>query len=114
MHKAIRSVLRFIIRHKKLNAFFSKYDWFRRLIYEEAQAVIGNRPWNWPLIRCILQTIGDIMDRDEIEILFEVLDLYRTICNVTGAENKIDKTMIEDTLARLKCGEYEIRRNPEY
>lgn len=46
MHKAIRSVLRFIIRHKKLDAFFSKYDWFRRLIYEEAQAVIGNRPWN--------------------------------------------------------------------
>lgn len=54
------------------------------------------------------------MNRDEIEILFEVLDLYRTICEATGAENKIDKTMIGDTLARLKCGEYEIRTNPEY
>lgn len=45
MHKAIRSVLRFIIRHKRLDAFFGKYNWFRKLIYEEAQAVIGNRPW---------------------------------------------------------------------
>jgi len=46
MHEAIRSILRFIIRHKRLDAFFSKCDWFKKLIYEEAQAVIGNRPWN--------------------------------------------------------------------
>ena len=45
LHKVIRSVLRFIIRHRRLDVFFSKYDWFNKLIYEEAQAVIGNRPW---------------------------------------------------------------------
>ena len=45
MHKRIRSILRFIIRHKRLDAFFSKHSWFKKLLYEEAQAVIGNRPW---------------------------------------------------------------------
>lgn len=46
MHKVIRSVLRFIILHKRLYAFFTKYSWFNKLVYEEAQALIGNRPWN--------------------------------------------------------------------
>ena len=45
MHKIIRSILRFIIKHKKLERFFSKFKWFNHLVYEEAQAVIGNRPW---------------------------------------------------------------------
>lgn len=44
MNKLIRSILRFIICHKRLDAFFSKYDWFNKLVYEEAQALIGNRP----------------------------------------------------------------------
>lgn len=45
MHRFIRSILRFIIRHKRINHIFSKWKWFNHLCYEEAQAVIGNRPW---------------------------------------------------------------------
>ena len=45
LHRFIRSILRFIIRHKKINRVFSKWKWFNHLCYEEAQAVIGNRPW---------------------------------------------------------------------
>lgn len=45
MHRTIRCVLRFIINHKRLNKLFSKKKWFNKLCYEEAQAVIGNRPW---------------------------------------------------------------------
>lgn len=46
MHRQIRNVLRFIIRHKRLHNIFGKWNWFNNLCYEEAQAVIGNRPWN--------------------------------------------------------------------
>jgi len=45
MHKMIRAVLRFIIRHKKLCSIFNRWKWFNDLIYEEAQATIGNRSW---------------------------------------------------------------------
>lgn len=45
MHKIIRNILRFIIKHKRLNIVFSKWKWFNHLCYEEAQAVIGNRTW---------------------------------------------------------------------
>lgn len=45
MHKYIRGILRFIIQHKKIDRIFSKWKWFRTLCYEEAQAIIGNRPW---------------------------------------------------------------------
>lgn len=45
MHKIIREILRFIIRHRKLNKVFSKFDWFNYICHEEAQAIIGNRPW---------------------------------------------------------------------
>lgn len=45
MHRFIRTVLRFIIRHNRIDRVFSKWKWFNHLRYEEAQAVIGNRPW---------------------------------------------------------------------
>lgn len=45
-HKTIRSILRFIIQHKRLNNLLSKWKWFNNLCYEEAQAVIGNRQWS--------------------------------------------------------------------
>jgi len=54
------------------------------------------------------------MTNDEIEILEDILCLYRTICQEIEAECKLDRTMICDTLARLKTGEYEIRNNPNY
>lgn len=46
MHKFIRIILRFIIDHKKLCRIFDRWKWFNNLCYEEAQAVIGNRPWS--------------------------------------------------------------------
>ncbi len=45
MHKAIRAVLRSIIKHKRICKIFEQWKWFNHLCYEEAQAVIGNRPW---------------------------------------------------------------------
>jgi len=42
MHRFIRRILRYIIRHKRLNKIFSRWKWFNRVCYEEAQAVIGN------------------------------------------------------------------------
>ncbi len=45
MHRFIRNILRFIIRHKRINQTFSQWKWFNHLCYEEAQAVIGNRAW---------------------------------------------------------------------
>ena len=45
MHKFIRSALRYVVNHKRLDRFFSRYKWFNHIVYEEAQAVIGNRPW---------------------------------------------------------------------
>lgn len=46
MHRFIRNILWFIIRHKRIDRVFSKWKWFNHLVYEEAQAIIGNRPWN--------------------------------------------------------------------
>ena len=43
IHKIIRSVLRFIINHKRLHKVFEKYKWFNELVYDEAQRIIGNR-----------------------------------------------------------------------
>ena len=43
MHKVIRKILRFIIRHNKLYKIFIKRKWFKNLIYEEAQIILGNR-----------------------------------------------------------------------
>lgn len=43
MHKIIRNILRFIIRHKKLYKIFTKRKWFNDLIYDEAQRILGNR-----------------------------------------------------------------------
>lgn len=54
------------------------------------------------------------MDKDDIEILLEVCDLYRTVTRLVGAENKLDSTNIEDTLLRLKDGEYIIKDNPDW
>lgn len=45
MHRLIRMVLRFIIRYKRISRIFDKWEWYKHLCYEEAQAVIGNRPW---------------------------------------------------------------------
>ena len=45
MHKYIQGILRFIIRHRKIDQIFSKWKWFRNLCYEEAQEIVGNRPW---------------------------------------------------------------------
>lgn len=44
IHKTIRKILRFIIHHKMIYNIFHKRKWFNNLCYEEAQAVIGNRP----------------------------------------------------------------------
>ncbi len=43
MHKIIRNILRFIIRHNKLCNIFTKRKWFNDLLYEEAQRVLDNR-----------------------------------------------------------------------
>ena len=43
MHKIIRSVLRFILHHKRVYKVFEKYKWFNELMYDEAQRIIGNR-----------------------------------------------------------------------
>lgn len=54
------------------------------------------------------------MDDQDIDLLIRICDLYGTICNTMEVENKLDKTMIMDTLLRLKSGEKEIRNNPEW
>ena len=54
------------------------------------------------------------MDEQEIEILIEVCDTYHTLCEALGAEDKLMYTMVGDTLLRLRSGEYEIRRNPNW
>ena len=46
MHRQIRNVLRFIIKHRKLDKLFEKWNWYKHLCYEEAQAILGNRPWD--------------------------------------------------------------------
>lgn len=43
IHKIIRSVLRFIIHHKRLCKTLEKYKWFNDLVYDEAQRILGNR-----------------------------------------------------------------------
>lgn len=41
--KIINGILRFIIKHNRLNQILSKYKWYIELIYEQAQKIIGNR-----------------------------------------------------------------------
>ena len=41
--KIINSILRIIIRHKKLHLILSKHEWYTELLYEQAQKIIGNR-----------------------------------------------------------------------
>lgn len=41
--KIINVILRFIIRHKRLDLIFSKHKWYTELLYEQAQKIIGNR-----------------------------------------------------------------------
>ena len=56
------------------------------------------------------------MDEKEIDLLQKICDLYREVSyRTTGKyENELDHTSIEDTLARLKSGEYEIVKNKDY
>ena len=41
MHKVIRSILAFIIRHKTLEKIFSKWKWYNELVIYEAHR------WLW-------------------------------------------------------------------
>ena len=43
VHKIIVKILAFIINHKRLYRTFVKYKWFKDLMYDEAQRIIGNR-----------------------------------------------------------------------
>ena len=52
--------------------------------------------------------------KEELEILENILYWYRKTCNLLHAECDLDKTSIEDTLARLKTGEYVIKDNPKW
>lgn len=54
------------------------------------------------------------MTREEIDILFEILHFYRDAADALNAECKLDTTMIVDTLARLRSGEYKIVENHDY
>lgn len=54
------------------------------------------------------------MTKEEIDILFEVIDLYNEVVALLDCENKLNVTMIEDTLLRLKSGEYKIVENRDY
>ena len=56
------------------------------------------------------------MSKEEIDILLEIIDLYGTLCDMLGAENKLNgkDISIGDTLLRLRSGEYQIRSNPDW
>ena len=54
------------------------------------------------------------MTKEEIEILENVLSMHREICYYLHIECALDRTSIEDTLIRLKSGEYIIRNNPDW
>lgn len=41
--KIINAILRFIIEHKKLHSILLKHEWYTKLLYEQAQKIIGNR-----------------------------------------------------------------------
>ena len=47
VHRIIFRFLNFTICHKHINEFFSRCGWYHKMLYEEAQAVIGNRPWSY-------------------------------------------------------------------
>jgi hypothetical protein len=57
------------------------------------------------------------MTKEEIDILFKTIELYKYVVAVLDCEDKLNKlnaTMIEDTLLRLKSGEYKIVTNKDY
>ena len=54
------------------------------------------------------------METKDIDLLFEICDLYRAITVQLGVECKLDVSMVEDRLARLKSGEYIIIDNPKW
>lgn len=54
------------------------------------------------------------MKNEEIDLLLDICCLYRTISREVSGICKLDATSIEDTLARLRSGEYVIKENPDY
>ena len=54
------------------------------------------------------------MTEKEIELLIEICEFYRTVTDTLGVVNKLNNTMIEDALIRLRDGEYKIVDNLEY
>lgn len=45
-HKVVRAIVRWMDRHNTIYTRLRKYEWYQNLIYEEAQGLIGNRPWS--------------------------------------------------------------------
>lgn len=54
-------------------------------------------------------TVSWKFSKEYIDILLEVCDIYDEITRMTGAENKLYATGIEDALIRAKNGEYIIK-----
>lgn len=54
------------------------------------------------------------MDKKEIDLLLEICDFYSVVTDALGVENKLNKSMVIDTLLRLKSGEKTIKDNPEW
>lgn len=41
--KIINGILRYIIKHKRLDQILSKYKWYTDLLYRQVQKILGNR-----------------------------------------------------------------------
>ena len=54
------------------------------------------------------------MDREEIDLLIEICDFYSVVADTLGVENKLNKSMVMDTLLRLKNGEKIVKDNPDW
>ena len=56
------------------------------------------------------------MTKEEVELLIKICDFYRTVSQkITGGEScELDKTGVEDTLIRIKIGEYLVVKNPNW